>query len=108
MSDQFSAERLNDIEVAITKINRFLSGKFFEEFRDNDMLHDAVLRNLVIISEASSRLSEGTKAKAPKCHGHNGRTLGITLSNPITRSMIVAFRKRLPSGCRCWPPPPGE
>jgi len=44
-------ERLSDIATAIEKIGRFLAGKSFEEFSSDALVHDAVVRNLEIISE---------------------------------------------------------
>ena len=54
-------ERLSDIATAIEKIGRFLKGKSFEEFSGDALVHDAVVRNLEIISEASRHLGDELK-----------------------------------------------
>ena len=59
-------ERLADIALAIEKIDRFLEGKSFRDFSDNELIHDAVVRNLEIISEASRHLTDALKATAPE------------------------------------------
>jgi uncharacterized protein with HEPN domain len=43
---------LDDILDAAEKVLRYTQGMTFEEFRDNEMVVDAVLRNLEIIGEA--------------------------------------------------------
>ena len=58
--------RLEDIAEAVGKIGRFLHGKSFEDFSNDALVHDAVVRNLEIISEASRHLSEDTKKLAPE------------------------------------------
>ena len=59
-------ERLSDIAISIEKIERFLAGKTFEDFSGDAMLHDAVVRNLEIISEASRHLGEELKSRMPE------------------------------------------
>jgi uncharacterized protein with HEPN domain len=46
-------ERLTDVAQAIAKIERYLLGKTFNDFRNDSLTYDAVVRNLEIISEAS-------------------------------------------------------
>lgn len=58
-------ERLRDIEEAIEKIGRFLAGKSFDDFKHDALIHDAVVRNLEIVSEASRHVPSPVKAKAP-------------------------------------------
>lgn len=58
--------RLEDIAQAIDKIGRFLDGKSFGDFSSDALVHDAVVRNLEIISEASRHLNEETKHLAPE------------------------------------------
>ncbi len=43
---------------AIDKIEKYLGGSSYEEFSRNDMLVDAVVRELEIIGEAASNFSE--------------------------------------------------
>ena len=57
-------ERLRDIATAIEKIERFLAGKNFEDFSSDALVHDAVVRNLEVISEASRHLGEDLKRTA--------------------------------------------
>jgi uncharacterized protein with HEPN domain len=58
--------RLEDIAEAIGKIGRFLDGKSFDDFSKDALIHDAVVRNLEIISEASRHLDDETKQLAPE------------------------------------------
>lgn len=64
MAERSIRERLQDIRDALLKIERFLSGKSFEDFCSDDMMHDAVVRNLEIISEASRYVPANLKARA--------------------------------------------
>jgi Uncharacterized conserved protein len=56
-------ERLGDIVESIEKIGRFLAGKTFADFSNDALVHDAVVRNLEIISEASRHLGDAMKAR---------------------------------------------
>lgn len=56
-------ERLNDIAESIDKINEFLAEKSFEDFRTSALVHDAVVRNLEIVSEASRHIPQELKAR---------------------------------------------
>jgi uncharacterized protein with HEPN domain len=56
-------ERLGDIDECIEKIGRFLQGKSFADFAGDALVHDAVVRNLEIISEASRHLGEEIKTQ---------------------------------------------
>lgn len=59
-------ERLGDIATSIGKIRRFLEGKSFADFSTDALVHDAVVRNLEIISEASRHIGEELKAQMPE------------------------------------------
>ncbi len=48
---------LRHIRDAIEKIYRYLAGTDFDAFSDNDMMIDAVVRELEIIGEAAKNLS---------------------------------------------------
>ena len=48
---------IDDIIEAMEKITRFCKGVEKKDFIGNELLRDAVVRNLEIIGEASSRLS---------------------------------------------------
>jgi uncharacterized protein with HEPN domain len=69
-------ERLGDIADAIRKIEQFLSGKTFEEFSTEELIHDAVVRNLEIISEASRHLDNTLKARAPEVSWRKAADMG--------------------------------
>lgn len=51
--------RVEDIVDAISKIERYVSGLNFEQFRDDQKTVDAVVRNLEVIGEAVRHLSAG-------------------------------------------------
>jgi uncharacterized protein with HEPN domain len=70
------AERLADIANAISKIEKFLAGKTFADFMADPLTHDAVVRNLEIISEASRHLGDLT-GKRPKSLGGRLQTWAI-------------------------------
>ncbi|HEX4077686.1 MAG TPA: HepT-like ribonuclease domain-containing protein [Rhizomicrobium sp.] len=54
-----------DIDEAIEKIGRFLAERDFTAFARDAMVHDAVVRNLEVISEASRFLPEETRSLEP-------------------------------------------
>ena len=54
-SDKFYMQH---IIGAISKIDTYIKGVNFEQFQDNSLIHDAVIRQLEIIGEASKNLSE--------------------------------------------------
>jgi len=70
MKDLFdqNLQRLRDIEKAIEAIEIYTKGQSFNIFCSNQMLHDAVLLQFVIIGEASVHLSN-TITTAYKIHG---------------------------------------
>ncbi len=45
----------------IRKINEFSKGLSLKEFRKNELVQDAVIRNIEIIGEASKKISSDTK-----------------------------------------------
>ena len=47
---------IEDIREALDKIEKYTDGISFEEFKTNEMCHDAVIRQLMIIGEASNRI----------------------------------------------------
>ena len=49
---------LEDILGAIDKIERYIAGISFEEYEQNEMIVDAVTRNLEIIGEASKSIPQ--------------------------------------------------
>ncbi len=54
---------LKDIMNSINKIERYIKDLSFEDFYNDDMIIDATIRNLEVIGEASSNLSEEFKNK---------------------------------------------
>ncbi len=101
--------RLNDVAEAIDKIGQFLRDKSFEDFRTVALIHDAVVRNLEIVSEASRHIPPGVKARASHIpwreiadfgnvlrHGYEGVNdpiLWDTIQRdlPVLRSAIQTF-----------------
>ncbi len=65
MVKRSARDRLQDIAGAIAKIDQFVAGKTFEDFSTDALVHDAVVRNLEIISEASRHVPDGIKARLP-------------------------------------------
>lgn len=53
---------LEHIQQAISKIERYLAGKTETEFMEDELIQDAVIRNLEIIGEAVTKLSPDLKA----------------------------------------------
>jgi uncharacterized protein with HEPN domain len=47
---------------AIARIERYLTGISYEQFNEDTLIQDGVIRQLEIIGEASKRLSDGSKA----------------------------------------------
>ena len=67
----FSAKReykvfIEDIVNAMDKIEKYTSGIKYEEFENNSMIIDAVIRNFEIIGEAANNIPEEIKSKNPK------------------------------------------
>ncbi|OGK37760.1 hypothetical protein A3B02_00545 [Candidatus Roizmanbacteria bacterium RIFCSPLOWO2_01_FULL_42_14] len=48
---------LTDIKEAIEKIEKYTFNVDFEHFKDDDMQQDAVIRQFMVIGEATNRLS---------------------------------------------------
>lgn len=57
--------RLGHIYDAIIKIEKYISGVEKTVFLQNDILQDAVMRQVEIIGEASSRISDEMQEKHP-------------------------------------------
>ena len=52
---------IDHILDCIRKINKFSKELTFEEFRKNELVQDAIIRNIEIIGEASKKISSQTK-----------------------------------------------
>ena len=63
MSKRIDAVLIEDILDALNKIDKYLLNINKEQFEDDDMRIDAVVRNLEIIGEASNRISVELKEK---------------------------------------------
>jgi len=56
---------LNDMLAAISKIERYVGDLLFEEFTQDEMRIDAVVRNLEVIGEAAKHMPEWVRRKYP-------------------------------------------
>lgn len=52
---------LKDVLKAIEKIDRYVESLSFREFSSNELVQDAVVRNLEIIGEAAKKIPEGIR-----------------------------------------------
>lgn len=57
---------LGDILESVEKIRRYLGKASFDEFLENEMLIDAVVRNLEIIGEAAAHITPEVRVKYPE------------------------------------------
>ncbi|MEA2054623.1 MAG: DUF86 domain-containing protein [Candidatus Thermoplasmatota archaeon] len=104
---------IEDILEAMDKIGRYIEGSTYETFVGNEMVIDAVIRNLEIIGEAAKNIPDDAKEKYPDIpwkrmiglrnitiHEYFGVDLSIiwkiiTENLPETRSMIKTMLKGL-------------
>ncbi|MCD6554029.1 MAG: DUF86 domain-containing protein [Chloroflexi bacterium] len=104
---------VEDILEAMDKIERYTKGLTFGTFVENEMVVDAVIRNLEIIGEASRNIPEDVREKHPiipwrrmiglrniAIHEYFGVDLSIiweiiTRNLPETRPKITAMLKSL-------------
>ena len=56
---------LRHIRDAILQIQKYVRGVDESEFRDDEILQDALIRQLSIIGEAAGQLSDETRRQAP-------------------------------------------
>jgi len=66
MSKRGDREFLMDMLIACEKIMKYTRDLSYEDFRRNDMVIDAVVRNIEILGEASKNISEGLKKRYPE------------------------------------------
>lgn len=52
---------LNDIIQAMNKIEKYSQGLDYDSFVNNDMVVDAVLRNIEVIGEAATQIPENVR-----------------------------------------------
>lgn len=57
---------LEDIQLALERIERYTTGQTFEEFCADEMRVDAVVRNLETLGEAVKHLPDDIRALAPQ------------------------------------------
>jgi len=57
---------IQDLELACTKIRRYTSEMDFKEFMENELVCDAVLRNLEIIGEAAKKIPPEVRQANPE------------------------------------------
>lgn len=56
---------LEDIYAAALKIEKFTKGLSFEDFVDNDLISDAVIKNILVIGEAAKNIPDEIRKKNP-------------------------------------------
>jgi len=61
MKNKEDEERLLHMKNAIEKINKYTADIEFDAFEENEMLQDAIFRNLEIIGEAAYKITNSTK-----------------------------------------------
>lgn len=66
MSKRGDREFLIDMLIACERIERYTKGLSYKDFCENDLVIDAVLRNIEILGEASKNISEELKKKYPE------------------------------------------
>jgi uncharacterized protein with HEPN domain len=63
---QRDAAHLLDMLQAAEKVRRYVKGKNLEDFETDELLHDAVERNIEIVGEAARRVSDEYKHNHPE------------------------------------------
>jgi uncharacterized protein with HEPN domain len=57
---------LEDILAAATKVEKYTMGLSFDEFVDNDLVSDAVIKNILVIGEATKNISDVIRKVNPE------------------------------------------
>lgn len=52
---------LQDIQISCEKILKYTQGLSFDQFCQDELVYDAVIRNLIIIGEAAKNIPESSK-----------------------------------------------
>lgn len=73
---------LEDIQASCAKIGRYVQGLDFDQFIGDELVFDAVIRNLIIIGEAAGRVSKELRA----CHTEVAWRKIIGLRNIVTHA----------------------
>ncbi len=66
MSKRGDKELVLDMIIACERILQYTKSLSYNEFQKNQMLIDAVVRNMEILGEAAKNVSNGLKAKYPE------------------------------------------
>ncbi len=61
MSDRRDRDYVDDIRIAIERIQRFTAGMTRKQFESDEKTQDAVIRNLEVIGEAAKNVSAPTR-----------------------------------------------
>lgn len=93
---------LEDILESARKIQRYTKGMTFEQFRSQDVVFDAVVRNLEIIGEAAKHLPPEARAMMPDvdwskaagfrdviAHGYFGLDLHVIWDVVRTKTPVI-------------------
>ena len=65
MSKRLDIDLLEDILICMGKIQRYVAGVTYEQFKNDSKTQDAIIRNIEIIGEAVKRLSVTIRTKYP-------------------------------------------
>lgn len=57
---------LEDIYAAALKIETFTEGLSFDEFEDNELVSDAVIKNILVIGEATKNIPNHIRTENPQ------------------------------------------
>lgn len=66
MSNTNNTVFLKDILTCVAKIERYLQDYDFEKFQNDELVTDAVVRNVEVIGEASNNLTRDFRSKTPQ------------------------------------------
>jgi len=69
--DSRDAAYLLDIVEAGARIARYVAGKTFSDYRKDDLLRDAVERNVMVVGEAAKKLSKSFQGHHPEVRWGN-------------------------------------
>ena len=81
---------LHHMVDAIRAIAKYIEGVDVEEFRANDMMQDAVVRQISIVGEAAKRVSAETRSRIRMCRG--GIWPGCATNSCTTTSVSMWIR----------------